>query len=617
MIKALFIALITILIGHICLISVTYAEKSAGLNLTGNLLFGYRSVKVDGSENKYREDVDLDSGFRLFTLNLKGRPQQSRMLDRFDLRLDNVGGDPFIGHNLIIEKARLYKLEIDFKRMDYFYNASNDLHTVDFERRTGEIRLIINPVNLPKLTFSYSRTDREGTLLTSRPLSFFPTGLFQVDAPLDDVTTHYSGAIEFSLGPLDIFLEQSFKKYESEQRLVRPVSSNLAVGQPGINVAQFNWNQFENIDQPVSRLKLHSKPIKRLDLSGSLLYSKAEMDLTLNSQQVINNVLSTADGSGGSHKKISIVDLEGTYDLTRRLRIHGLGQWSRLKQDGDLTIQDTAAGSVINFAVAGEVINHVIKTQKFGFQLEYFPLDTLNLFTGIERQQREVDLSQQVAFEDRELTSDNTVLLFGFNFKPLSSLDMYGRFQRGELDNPLTNISPTDDENIKIRLRYRPRNNFSLVGTFTSKTTRNSDSGATAHLKSTGLSLWYQPLKRFDISLGYTKQAGRIFNLFSPLVLISDLTTGRAEYTADTNILTAAINYFLTKELKIGVDYQLIDSEGSLALENSSLAFTASYLWHKNVETKLRYQMIDYDLSLRDIEDYTARIVTLSVGVVF
>ena len=72
----------------------------------GNFKMGYRFVDTSGADTKYKEDLNLDTGVRLFDFSLHYTPtEQFRSLfDRIDVNIYNFGGDPFETMRLSIQK---------------------------------------------------------------------------------------------------------------------------------------------------------------------------------------------------------------------------------------------------------------------------------------------------------------------------------------------------------------------------------------------------------------------------------------------------------------------------------------------------------------------------------
>src|SRR5262249_44477049 len=57
---------------------------------------GYRTVDVDGSKDKYKEDYNLRSGLRLFDFDVDGvaKAPDTTRLDRFHLQVETPGDEP-------------------------------------------------------------------------------------------------------------------------------------------------------------------------------------------------------------------------------------------------------------------------------------------------------------------------------------------------------------------------------------------------------------------------------------------------------------------------------------------------------------------------------------------
>jgi len=91
-----------------------------GKDLKGQFMFGYRSVSTSGALTKYKEDINLDDGMRLFNLSLHYTPSGAlkKLVDRIDLRVFNFGGDPFETFSLSAQKYGKFKFQYDRKKSD-------------------------------------------------------------------------------------------------------------------------------------------------------------------------------------------------------------------------------------------------------------------------------------------------------------------------------------------------------------------------------------------------------------------------------------------------------------------------------------------------------------------
>lgn len=578
-------------------------------SLSGNIEAGFRSVDTDGSDNKFRQHYNLDTGPRLFNFTLNGNYKTSSILDSFHLQMNNLGGDPYENYSLQVEKNKLYSFRASFRKSDYFYNVANDPHTFDTHRENTDLILTIKPEHFPKLTFGYSKLDKDGTMFLSA-FTGFGLGLQPqvalTSTPVDEKEDFYFASAEFSLAIFDFFLEQDYRRSENNYSFF---SLDPAV--------IYNSLEKHELNQPISKVKVHTLLFDQLDLSSTFIYSRSELDVEIGRQQA---VLATT-GNGSVVKKIWIWDFEASYPLFDSLALHGLGQLSRVTQDGFIFFPPPAILiPAIQATETGTTIDKIF-SKTFGFELEYFPISNLTLTAGLKRQLRETEFNRYNHVEPDQgiLKTDNTIYVLGFNYKPLASLDLMGKFLIGDLDNPLTHISPTDTENIKLRLRYRPLKNLTLTATHAQKDTENTQSMFKAHSISDSLSIAYQPIEKVELNLGYTVQKADNFSFFNPITsaVAYEILGPVGQFSADSHIISGEVLYAITKKLNVGADIRNLDASGSRPLRFSDLGVLLSYLWPHSLESKIRYQLIEYDEDLTDVNDYITKMVTLSLALNF
>ena len=109
--------------------------------IDGRFRLGYRFVDTSGNENKYREDLNLDEGARLFELRLDFEaPENLRTLvDRASLDVQTFGGDPFETLHLRVQRFGSFdfRSRVDFVRIPgvRHHPASRVGQCEPFERR--------------------------------------------------------------------------------------------------------------------------------------------------------------------------------------------------------------------------------------------------------------------------------------------------------------------------------------------------------------------------------------------------------------------------------------------------------------------------------------------------
>ena len=126
--KRIFLALTLTVFVFSAALSLQAQEQSK--NLYGKFLFGYRFVDTSGTVERYKQDINLDDGLRLFNFNLQILPNETfkNMFDRIDINMYNFGGDPYETFRLAIQKSGKYKFQYDRRKSNYFYA---DQHEID------------------------------------------------------------------------------------------------------------------------------------------------------------------------------------------------------------------------------------------------------------------------------------------------------------------------------------------------------------------------------------------------------------------------------------------------------------------------------------------------------
>jgi len=130
--------------------------------VSGYIDLGYRwQTGVHGSDATYRSIVDLGSGPKLFgadfTILNTVLPAGSRFFDRINIRLTDIGDEPYETYHLDISKAKLYTFTGDYRNIAYYNNLPGfadplfgsglilDEQAQDIHKRLGDFRLDLLP----------------------------------------------------------------------------------------------------------------------------------------------------------------------------------------------------------------------------------------------------------------------------------------------------------------------------------------------------------------------------------------------------------------------------------------------------------------------------------------
>src|SRR5262249_52271837 len=123
---------------------------------------GWRWLELRGSREKYRSDLNLGRGPRLFGFNFDSRSLNSdgRLFDRMHVDSAGWGGDPNTWTRLRAEKNGLYKFSMSYRRFDYFNflpEFARNQHNYDISRRASEFGLTLFPESPVKVRLGFLR----------------------------------------------------------------------------------------------------------------------------------------------------------------------------------------------------------------------------------------------------------------------------------------------------------------------------------------------------------------------------------------------------------------------------------------------------------------------------
>jgi len=195
----------TILSAGICLLTLTMsglAQKATttatspttnpideNYTITSSIEFGVRGLSVNGSNEKYRSDVNYKPGFRIFDSSFNVDAKKDRFFDHALLQTSGWGGDPSGYFRGNVDKTGSYKFTSTVRRNNYYNNLSNfaptwsqpvslgSQHQFNTNRNMGDFDLVLRPDSenfRVRLGYSYNRNEGPG-LYTMRWPAFTGT----------------------------------------------------------------------------------------------------------------------------------------------------------------------------------------------------------------------------------------------------------------------------------------------------------------------------------------------------------------------------------------------------------------------------------------------------------
>ena len=598
---------------------VTGEEQSEG-TFSGEFSLGLRVVDTGGAERKFKEDINLEDGPRLFGLRFDLVPSggNRRYADRIELDMTNFGGDPFETLHFGARKYGAYNLRYDRVKSDYFYNdvivphdLSNvstsdggDFHTFDFERVRDTAKLDVNINQASKITFGFDRYTKRGDSTTTLDIS---RDEFELDQSIDESLNSYTGAYQYAWDKVTLVLQGRVRDFENAVEIFLPGFSE-GENPDGANVDFFFLDQpydFTSLDQTV---RLMARPTSRLDVSFVGSFQDLDLDLhaTESSQGIgFDGVPFTTDRSGAGDivRDLEQFAVELSFEASPRIALVGKVREQSLDQDG-------------NFPWGGELNEGDWTLDLSGFELgiDVAVSPQVNLAAGLVEESRDVNYAWAVEGEGNggEKTTDNSGYFASLAWRPSKAAELTVDVENNTFDDPFTLSAPTDRERYRVRGRYKLANGTSLIGAYTMKDYANDNSGWNADTEIANLRINRRG-DQYSASLGYssvdieraidqTVQAGFLQVQF-PIF-----------YRADSDFFDGRFSCNLSDGLAIGGNFRLYEGNGSFALERDDYRGWIEIDVFSDYVLHLGYRVIDYDESDFNFDDYDADIVELSLG---
>src|SRR5205807_5734517 len=158
--------------------SQSVGEDAGNYTVTSTIEFGYRGLRVDGDNNKFKSDLNYKAGPRLFDTSFlaKSKDGKGGLFDTFLVTSTGWGADPYGNMRISMEKPSAYRFEGTYRRFKYYRflnnlanptwlftpnprpaNQTTGLHGYNTNTQMGDFDLTLLPKNERiKFTFGYS-----------------------------------------------------------------------------------------------------------------------------------------------------------------------------------------------------------------------------------------------------------------------------------------------------------------------------------------------------------------------------------------------------------------------------------------------------------------------------
>ncbi len=595
-----------------------FAQAVGESPLTGSVSLGARNVDVDGAVTKYREDVNLDDGVRVFDLNLHYAPRRDSdsIVDRVDLSARNLGGDPNESVALSVRKYGAYSLKVDHRRSEYFYEdtlvpaelasinsvTGGDFHHFDFERvrDTASLALDLSPDT--KLSFGLERQTRSGDSTTTLDIQ---RDEFELDRPIDESLNALTAGIQHSWDKVTVVFQEEIREFENTNEIFLPGASAGTNPLDPADLQFYFLDQSYDFDSRAHLVRVIANPTMRFQLRAALRREDLDLDMSAseNSEGTgFTGASFVTDVSGGAEigRDLDFDEVDFRFNVNERMRLVGGVRSSSLDQRGLLSFGPDGGAGAWN-----------IDTDGLEIGVEFAARTNLVFSVGVSNEERE-SLGFRSSGTDQRMDrveTDRDGFFARALYRNERGLELSGSIEDNSIDNPLALASATDNRRYKLSLRHRWDNGLSLTGTHNQIDVENGNSGWASDTAQTAIRLSYRN-ERLQLAAGYTSvDTERSIDQLVSAGFRQDRFLIR--YAADSSFMDASIRWTANDIVTIGGSIRSYENDGSFELDRDDFFAFVNLRLTDDYALEFAYRDVDYVEDMFD--DYAAEILEVAL----
>jgi hypothetical protein len=552
-------------------------EDAGDYTIISTIEFGYRGLRVDGDLNKYQSDLNYKAGPRLFDSSflMKSKDGKGGLLDTLLITSTGWGGDPFGNLRLSAEKPKWYRFDATYRRFKYF-RFLNNLANPNWVFSPASFSVPPNPVTGEH---GYNTRTQLGdfdlTLLPKNDKIRFNVGFSPERYSGPAFTNYHVGGNEFNLlsqlrsrandfrvgadgkvGPIDFSFLQGFRHFRDDSFISLGPTPGINLNPAVASFTSFNRNEPARGIVNYTRFSAHTLVAKKLDITGRIVYSKANSNFAFIENFTGRNFNPRITGwppgplptpntvnlgqysiTGNAKRPNTLGDIGVTFLATDNFRISNTFRVEDFTIDGTAVFSDffsitrgsgaTLRTDTISFSNLDA--NRMTKYRKYQNTIEgdYQFNAHYSVHFGYRYGSRRIEESFEgfnlgsngsvtpppVRTSESEVERNHTHAFFaGFKARPANNWTIYFDAERGTADNVFTRIGNYDYTNIRAKSRYAPNKKLSFNLALITKNNANPSEIAGVSLQDFGVdiksrvftsSIDWTPNSKLSLSTGY------------------------------------------------------------------------------------------------------------------
>jgi hypothetical protein len=584
--------------------------------LYGKFMFGYRFVDTSGTLERYKQDINLDDGLRLFNFNLQIKPNETfkNLFDRIDINMYNFGGDPYETFQLAIQKSGKYRFQYDRRKSNYFYADQHEIDggqlynpfTFDFDRTMDSMFFKVQAHKNVDLYVNFDRYSKKGDSTMSMDINRIE---FEFDKPIEEDYKQFAIGIDVHVKNFTLGFEERVMDYTNTNSLFLP---GMADGGAGARYpSELN---FFTLDQPYD-LKTYTHTFKatghlfdRLLINGFAQLSNQDMNLSYAEEADGIDYLGKFfmyghGGTGEFDRNINLFDIDVTYLMFDRMAIVAAFRFNDFEQEGYFTVdgeREDAMLSYNNTAVEG------------GLQYQFSP--RMVVTAGYRYEIRKLDGIETVAYEE-ETTRNG---FYGNINLDIRAFKITADYQFGDYKNPFTLISPTSFHRFRFTAKANVKNfNFSGSYLWNKSQSEIYDDRWDSSKNQLNLRMAYNGQK-MHISAGYAlidvEHKGNRIIEYPPTWTGSGSFPWDILYEGKSDLIDASLSVDLAGDWALGGYANIYSNRGFWEIDRFTLKAYVEYIFNNGLVSQIGYRYVNFEEKMSGFNDYTANIIEISFG---
>lgn len=603
----------------------------AAAELSGQLDIGVREVDQSGTDYKYDQHVNLDSGARVFGLafDYAAGTTEEYAPETISIRANGLGGDPYEWLQVRAGNRKHWDFRYQRRESVYVYEdllrdpaefdatSSNggDFHQFDLQRRRETAELDVNVNDQLTLGVGFRRQEHTGAATTVLDVS---REEFVLDTRVDDTTDEIELRVDYEWDKTRLSFSETWREVDSTPEVFLPGASEGMEPEAATSLERFTFSQPYAYDAREHHLSLLSRPMSRLQVQADVLLVQLDMDTSSDEQTLgtdfLDQPLQTTELTrGDADKDILQLYLSSAWTFNDQLRATLSVRDQTIEQDGEISVVtvdelDPAAMDSSELAFSRWDIDR--SEVRLGIE---WVRGAYSAAGGVAREWRQVDSVAEGVMDapaDRVKT-DRTGLWLRLGWRPNKYVSLNASLDDSSIDDPYALAAATDTRRYRVRAKLRHDFGLTLNASWLRRERKNTLSG------------YASTTDHSAIRLGWAGQDLSIFVGASFVALdheIDQLVQGGSrtdlfliDYASDSDFLDASARWQVVDDVELFASYRDYSNSGSVEVDREDLRLGVDYRISRRYSANLTYRDIDYAESPE--EDFAADIWELALRI--